>query len=174
MGAALPPEQITRPAQAKVDAVAALTATAYARAATLDLTPEESEKLQADFPDEAFKPGAAGKESLDLSGARFLRDRFTQVFGMGRWAMFPGAAGREPVRTQKTVEGSRVYVEAKTRWSGDVLRGRGHVGRRWNTTRATMRRITADASKAPSCRQFRRCAKEFGIGLQAWKKDSAE
>ena len=76
VGAALPPEQIRAPitaAQAKVDAVAALTATAYARAATLELTPEESDKLQADFGDEAFKPGAGGKEMLLYIEHAFLR-----------------------------------------------------------------------------------------------------
>ena len=63
MAPALPPEQIRppiTPAQAKVDAIANLTMSAYAKAGTLQFTREEIDALAADFPDEAFQPGAAG------------------------------------------------------------------------------------------------------------------
>ena len=62
-------------AQAKIEAVAQLTAAAYSKASELKLTPEEIKALQADFPDEAFKSGAAGKEALIYIEHAFLRDR---------------------------------------------------------------------------------------------------
>jgi hypothetical protein len=170
-GAAQPPEP-ARPAitaaQAKVDAVAALTATAYARAATLELTPEESEKLQADFPDEAFKPGAGGKESLIYIEHAFLRDRFTQVFGMGRWAMVPRSRWAEPFKTGKGVDGSRVYVEAML-----VIRGcfvAEAIGE-MEYYPSNGSQNYGDAVEGAESAAFRRCAKKFGVGLQAWKKD---
>jgi hypothetical protein len=172
VGAALPPEQITRApitaAQAKVDAVAALTATAYARAATLDLSPEESDKLQADFPDEAFKPGAAGKENLLYVEHPFLRERFTQVFGMGKWAMVPRSRWAEPFKTQKGVDGSRVYVEAML-----VIRGcfvAEAIGE-MEYYPSNGSQNYGDAVEGAESAAFRRCAKKFGVGLQAWKKD---
>src|ERR1035437_7396338 len=73
--------------QAKIDAIADLTHSAYQKAATLKITAEESDTLRKDFPDEAFKPGAAGKENLIYIEHAFLRDRFTEVFGMGTWAI---------------------------------------------------------------------------------------
>ena len=75
--------------QAKIDAIADLTHSAYQKAATLKITAEESDALRKDFPDEAFKPGAAGKENLIYIEHAFLRDRFTEVFGMGQWAIIP-------------------------------------------------------------------------------------
>ena len=64
------------PAQARVESVARTMDAAMNRASTLTLTPEENAALEADFPDEAFKPGAAGKENLIYIEHAFLRDRF--------------------------------------------------------------------------------------------------
>ena len=105
-------------AQAKVEAIADLTHSAYQKAGTLQLTKEETDALQADFPDEAFKTGAAGKENLIYIEHAFLRERFSKVFGMGQWAIItrrtwsgsfvlpPNSQRREPTEVVK------VYVEA--------------------------------------------------------------
>jgi hypothetical protein len=174
VGAALPASEIKPPitaAQAKVDAVAALTMTAYERAATLDLTPEEAKALQADFPDEAFQPGAAGKEHLIYVEHAYLRDRFNSVFGMGKWAIVPRNRWSEPFKTQKGDEGSRVYVEAML-----VVRG-CFVGEAVGAMEYYPKNASqnyGDAVEGAKTAAFRRCAKEFGVGLQAWKKDFCE
>src|SRR6185369_3356162 len=89
------------PAQAKIDAVANLTMKAYERASTLQLTPEEIAGLKADFPDEAFKPGAGGKEHLIYIEHAFLRDRLTEVLGLGQWAIVPRNRWAEDFTTAK-------------------------------------------------------------------------
>jgi hypothetical protein len=166
------PEPVTKPpitaAQAKVEAIADLTHSAYQKAGTLNLTKEESEQLQADFPDEAFKPGAAGKENLIYIEHAFLRDRFIKVFGMGGWALIPRSRWAEPFITAKGVEGSRVYVEAML-----VVRGvfvAESVGEMEYYPKNAAQNY-GDAVEGATTAAFRRCAKNFGVGLQAWKKD---
>lgn len=162
--------QIT-PAQAKVEAVASLTMSAYQRAATLQLTPEESAALSADFPDEAFQPGAAGKENLIYIEHAHLRDRFNAVFGLGQWAIIPRNRWNEPFRTLRGTEGERVYVEAML-----VVRG-CFVGEAVGAMEYYPKNESqnyGDAVEGAKTAAFRRCAKEFGVGLQAWKKEWCE
>ena len=171
VGPALAPADIKAPmtpAQGKVDAIASLTMAAYQKAATLVITKEESDQLRADFPDEAFKPGAGGKEHLIYIEHAYLRDRFTQVFGMGQWALIPRNRWAEPFKTQKGVEGSRVYVEAML-----VVRGCfvGEAIGEMEYYPSNGSQNYGDATEGAKTAAFRRCAKEFGVGLQAWKKD---
>ena len=158
-------------AQAKVEAVAALTMSAYEKAATLELTPEETAALQADFPDDAFQPGAGGKEHLIYVEHAHLRDRFNQVFGMGKWAIVPRNRWAEPFKTSKGDEGSRIYVEAML-----VVRG-CFVGEAVGAMEYYPKNAAqnyGDAVEGAKTAAFRRCAKEFGVGLQAWKKEFCE
>lgn len=163
-------------AQAKVEAIANLTMAAYEKAATLHLTPEESQALQADFPDEAFQPGAAGKESLIYIEHAHLRDRFTQVFGLGQWAIIPRNRWAEPFTVparydKPAVEGQRIYVEAML-----VVRG-CFVGEAVGAMEYYPKNNAqnyGDAVEGAKTAAFRRCAKEFGVGLQAWKKEWCE
>ena len=166
--AATKPNAPITAAQAKVEAIADLTHSAYQKAGTLNLTKEESEQLQADFPDEAFKPGAAGKENLIYIEHAFLRDRFIKVFGMGGWALIPRSRWAEPFITAKGVDGSRVYVEAML-----VVRGvfvAESVGEMEYYPKNAAQNY-GDAVEGATTAAFRRCAKNFGVGLQAWKKD---
>lgn len=159
--------QITA-AQAKVDAVAALTMSVYERAATLELTPEEAAKLQADFPDEAFQPGAGGKDHLIYIEHAHLRDRFNSVFGMGKWAIVPRNRWQEPFTTGKGTEGIRLYVEAML-----IVRGcfvSESVGSMEYYPKNESQNY-GDAVEGAETAAFRRCAKKFGVGLQAWKKE---
>lgn len=161
-------EQPITPAQAKVNAIAELTMSAYQRAAMLDLTDQEAEALQADFPDEAFKPGAGGKEHLIYIEHAFLRDRFNAVFGMGKWAIVPRNRWAESFRTSKGTPGERVYVEAML-----IVRG-CFVGEAVGAMEYYPNNESqnyGDAVEGAKTAAFRRCAKEFGVGLQAWKKD---
>lgn len=163
------------PEQAKVNAIADLTASAYARASQLPLTPDESKALQADFPDEAFKPGAAGKENLIYIEHAFLRDRFNQVFGLGGWAIIPRSRWAEDFsftnKYNKVVEASRVYVEAMLLARGCfVAEAVGEMVYYKNNDSQNY----GDAVEGAKTAAFRRCAKELGVGLQAWKKDWCE
>src|SRR4051812_10178226 len=81
--------QVSAVAQAKTDAIAALTQSAYARASDLRLTKEETDIVNADFPDEAFRAGAGGKDNLIYIEHAYLRDRLNQAFGPGQWAIVP-------------------------------------------------------------------------------------
>ena len=174
---AIAPPAMT-PAQAKVDAIASLTMKAYERAAELDLTPEESAALQADFPDDAFQPGAAGKENLIYIEHAHLRDRFNAVFGMGKWAIVPRNRWAEPFTipanpkyNKLETEGSRVYVEAML-----VVRGcfGGEAVGAMEYYPKNAAQNYGDAVEGAKTAAFRRCAKEFGVGLQAWKKEWCE
>lgn len=166
----VPPAGITA-AQAKVDAVANLTMKAYERASLLDLTTEETAALQADFPDEAFKPGAAGKEHLIYIEHAFLRDRLNQVIGCGKWALVPRSRWAEDFRTFKGGDASRVYVEAMLLIRGCfVSESVGEMVYYKNNDRENY----GDAVEGAKTAALRRCCKELGIGLQAWKKDFGE
>ena len=90
---------------------------AYAKASTLSLTPEEIAGFKKDFPDEAFKTGAAGKENLLYLEHAFLRDRFNEVVGPGQWSIVPRNRWGEdfiiPATDRKPeVQACRIYVEA--------------------------------------------------------------
>lgn len=174
VGQALPPEQIKppiTPAQAKVDAIANLTMKAYERAGTLVLTPDEVTKLQAEFPDEAFKPGAAGKENLIYIEHAFLRDRLNQVIGPCQWSIVPRNRWAEPFRTAKGVEGNRVYVEAML-----IIRGAfcAEAVGDMDYYPSNNQQNYGDAVEGAKTAALRRCCKEIGIGLQAWKRDWCE
>lgn len=173
--AAVPEKPAVTAAQAKIEAIADLTKSAYARASELQLTQEESDALQADFPDEAFKPGAAGKENLIYIEHAFLRDRLNKVFGIGRWAIIPRNRWAEDYsfvnKYNKTVEASRVYVEAMllvrgcfcSESVGEMVYYKNNEGQNY-----------ADAVEGAKTAALRRCCKELGVGLQAWKKDWCE
>ena len=155
-------------AQAKIEAVAQLTAAAYSRASELRLTPDEIGALQAEFGDEAFKPGAAGKENLLYIEHAFLRDRLNQVIGPGQWALIPRSRWAEDFTTRDNKPGSRVYVEAMLLVRGCfVAEAVGEM--EYYPHNASQN--YGDAVEGAKTAALRRCCKEFGIGLQAWKKD---
>lgn len=155
-------------AQAKVEAVAQLTMTAYAKASQLVLTPEECEKLQSDFPDDAFRSGAGGKENLIYIEHAHLRDRLNQVFGPGQWAIVPRNRWSEDFTTQGNKPGVRIYVEAMLCIRGCFVAEAVGDMEYYPHNAGTNYGDCVEGAKS-GC--LRRCAKELGIGLQAWKKD---
>lgn len=164
----------TTAAQAKTDAIATLTLSAYQKASQLALSDEEVKALLADFPDDAFKPGAAGKEHLLYIEHAHLRDRLNSVFRPGQWAIVPRSRWAEQFRTKPSrdntegLEASRVYVEAMlcirgcfaAEAVGEMEYYPHNAGQNYG-----------DAVEGAKTAALRRCAKELGIGLQAWKKD---
>jgi len=174
IGSALEPSEIKVPmtaAQAKVDAVASLTMKAYDRASTLQLTDAEIAAIQSEFPDEAFLPGAAGKDHLIYIQHSYLRDRLNQVFRPGQWSIVPRSRWAEDFTTQKGNPASRVYVEAML-----VIRGcfvAEAVGEMEYFPNNASQNY-GDACEGAKTAALRRCCKELGIGLQAWKKDWCE
>lgn len=163
------------PEQAKVDAIASLTMSAYAKASELKLTPEEIAGLQKEFPDEAFRTGAAGKESLLYIEHAHLRDRLNQVLGVGQWAVIPRKRWGEDFVIQKRnepdVQACRIYVEAMLMIRGCfVAEAVGDMTYYKNNQSQNY----GDAVEGAKTAAFRRCAKELGVGLQAWKKDWCE
>jgi hypothetical protein len=164
------PGHIT-PAQAKVDAIASLTMKAYDRASMLQITQEETAALCEDFPDEAFQPGAAGKEHLLYLQHSWLRERFSKVFGMGQWAIVPRKRWEEPFKTNNGKDASRVYVEAMLLVRGCFV---GEAVGEMEYFPHNASQNYGDAVEGAKTAAFRRCAKEFGVGLQAWKKEWCE
>lgn len=155
-------------AQSRIDAVAELTKVAVAKAGTLQLTPEESKALSADFGDECFRPGAAGKEHLIYIEHASLRDRFNSVLGLGQWAMIVRETWNEDFRSPKGTPGVRVYSRVML-----IVRG-CYVGEAvgdMDYYPGNAAQNYGDAFEGAKTAAFRRCAKEFGIGLQAWRKD---
>jgi Mitochondrial genome maintenance MGM101. len=161
-------KQAMTPAQAKIDAVASLTMKAYDRASQLILSDQEIASLAAEFPDEAFLPGAAGKENLLYIQHACLRDRLNQVFRPGQWSIVPRNRWAEPFKTLKGIEASRVYVEAMLIIRGCfVAEAVGEMEYYPNNASQNY----GDAVEGAKTAALRRCCKELGIGLQAWRKD---
>ncbi len=155
-------------AQAKVEAVASLTMAAYQKASQLVLTPEEIEKLSAEFPDEAFSTGAGGKENLIYIGHAHLRDRLNQVFKPGQWAIVPRSRWQSEFKTQKGDVGIKIYVEAMLLIRGCfVAEAVGDMDYFPHNVATNY----GDAVEGAKSACLRRCCKELGIGLQAWKKE---
>lgn len=162
-------------AQAKVEAVANLTFKAYERASMLTLTQEESAALQQPFDDADFLPGAAGKENLIYIQHSALRDRLNKVIGLGQWSIIPRNRWNEKFtfyskndRCQK--EADRVYVEAMLLIRGAfVAEAVGDMAYYPNDSTNY-----GDAVEGAKTAAFRRCAKELGVGLQAWDKTWCE
>lgn len=159
------------PQQARVDAVAALTTVAVSRAATLQLTPEETKSLVADFPDSDFQTGAGGKEALIYIQHAALRDRLNTVLGLGQWATIVRETWNEDFVSGKGTNGTRVYARAMllvrgcyvAEAVGDMDYYPGNAAQNYG-----------DAFEGSKTAAFRRCAKEFGVGLQAWRKEWCE
>jgi hypothetical protein len=162
----------TTSAQARVDSVSRTMDNAMNKASTLVLSPEEVAALKADFPDDAFKPGAAGKESLIYIEHAHLRDRLDSALGMGQWALLrtrPHWA--EEFVTQKNEKATRIYADCcllvrgcmVAEAIGDMVYYPNNASQNYG-----------DAAEGAVTAAFRRCAKQFGVGLQAWKKDFGE
>lgn len=155
-------------AQAKIEAIAGLTMSAYANASLLKLSEEEVKGLQADFPDEAFLPGAAGKEHLIYIQHAWLRDRLNTILGVGQWSIIPRNRWAEPFQTGQGKDGSRVYVEAMLMIRGCFVAE--SIGEMEYYPHNPSQNY-GDAVEGATTAALRRCCKQLGVGLQAWRKE---
>ncbi len=159
------------PAQARDSAVAAVTTTAYARAGELVLTKEENDALEEFFPDSAFRKGAAGDDRLIYIQHAHLRDRLNKVIGRGQWAMVKRSMWTKESRTSKggvciTVF-SEVMLVVRGCYVGEAVGAAAYYPDNAKTSED-------DAIEGSKSAAFRRLAKDFGIGLQAWDKGWTE
>ncbi len=165
-------QQRTASAQARVEAVADLIKTAMPKAGTLQLTTDESKALLADFPDSDFQPGAGGKEQLLYIEHSALRDRFNSVLGLGQWVMICRETWNEDFETAKEKKkGVRVYARCML-----LIRG-CYVGESVGDMDYFPHNAAqnyGDAFEGAQTAALRRCAKNFGVGLQAWRKGFSE
>ncbi len=167
-----PHEPTVTPAQARVDAVAALTMSAYANASMLKLTPEETKALQADFEDSAFRGGAGGKESLIYLEHPYIRDRLNEVLGIGQWSIVPRSRWTENFTTSQGKPGVKVYVEGMLVVRGCFVDEAVGDMDYYPSNPATN---LGDAVKGAKSQILRRTAADgLGVGLQAWKKGWCE
>lgn len=161
------------PQQARIEAVGNVLHKAIEKASTLCLTSDESKALQADFPDEAFTLGAGGDPNLIYIEHPDLRDRFNQVLGLGQWAVIRSRPHWAELftyydkHTKSEKQGTRIYSDCALVIRGCfVSEAIGSMDYYPN-----QRTNFGDAAEGADSAAFRRCAKKFGVGLQAWKKD---
>ena len=169
----VPESRIVTPAQAKIEAVAELERTAYARASLLGekLTPDESKALLEDFPDHAFRPGAAGKENLIYLEHPYLRWRLTSVLGIGSWSLICRALWKEDYsyfdNKGKECFATRVYADCFLVVRGCLAgEGIGSMDYFHNNPAVTY----GDAVEGAKSQALRLACKALGIGLQPWLK----
>lgn len=155
------------PAQARVEAVAALLHKAYEKAGAAPITLEEAKALTAPFGDEDFYRGAGGKDDLIYIQHASLRGRLNSVLGPGQWALVVRDKWAEDYRTARGTSATRVYCEAvliiRGAYAGEAI---GDMSYFKNNESSNY----GDAYEGAKSGALRRAVKELGIGLQAWDK----
>ena len=99
------------PEDSRSQAVASFLNTAYEKASTLQLTPDESVKLLAKFDDECVLRGAQGDQDLLYISHIHLSNRLNEVIGIGQWAMLRRNIRQEDTETAKGTKMTRIYFE---------------------------------------------------------------
>jgi len=160
-------EAIERPA-----AIQQLLAQATLKASTLILTKAEQKELRADFPDSDFQRGAGGDTNLLYLEHSAIRNRLSDVIGLGQWSFEIIRSWQEDFSAGNPPKPAvRVYVEGMLLIRGakvGVAIGDG------NYFKSNAKGNYGDAYESAKTAAFRRCAKDFGIGLQALSKDWCE
>ena len=167
------------PQEARTQSVNELLETAYQKASMLVLTGDEKKRLEADFDDADFVRGAGGDQEKIYLEYTALKKRLNEVIGLGQWCVInrrswneefttPGrpAIGKMPAKPATI--GVHVYCDA-------VLLIRGHfVGEAVGEMTYYKNNAASnysDAYEGSKTAAFRRCCKDFSIGLQAYSKD---
>lgn len=143
---------------------------AYAKASTLTLTADEAKALAEDFPDDAFRTGAQGKANLIYIEHAFLRQRLNQVLGVGASVPIRRREWTEQFTYKKDGQekgGVTIYVDLVLIVRGCVV-GEAIGDAVYYPDNAST--SYSDALESAKSAAFRRCCKEFGVGLQAWMK----
>lgn len=162
------------PAEARNSSVAAVLDLAYRNASNLKLTPEESQALAADFPDDAFRLGAGGDDNLLYLEHAYLRRRLNDVLGIGAATPIRRREWAEEFtyfKDRQEKKGVRVYVDLILLVRGCVV-GEAIGDAVYYPDNA--KQNYSDALESAKSNAFRRCCKEFGVGLQPWTKGYCE
>lgn len=161
------PEMIQRP-----EAIQQLLVQATLKASTLILTKDEQKQLRADFPDSDFQRGAGGDNNLLYLEHSAIRNRLSDVIGLGQWSFEIIRSWSEDFQAGNPPKPAvRVYVEGMLLIRGSkvgVAIGDG------NYFKSNAKGNYGDAYESAKTAAFRRCAKDFGIGLQCFSKDWCE
>jgi len=172
--AVVPVEIVNPPApvQQRPEAINQLLAQATLKASTLVLTKAEQKELRADFPDSDFQRGAGGDTNLLYLEHSALRNRLSDVIGLGQWSFEIIRSWQEDFTAGNPPKPAvRVYVEGMLLIRGakvGVAIGDG------NYFKSNAKGNYGDAYESGKTAAFRRCAKDFGIGLQCFSKDWCE
>lgn len=162
------------PAQARIEAVADVLHKGYENASTLVLTPDEAKALSADFPDEAFSLGAGGDPNLVYIEHAYLRQRLNQVLGVGAAVPIKRRDWGEEFeyfKDGKRAKAVRIYADVVLLVRGCVVgEAVGEAIYYPNNAKSNF----GDALESARSNAFRRCCKDFGVGLQAWMKGWCE
>lgn len=157
----LPKIRELTPQQARNESIANTLDAAYAKASMLQLSPEEAQKLAADFPDEDIRTGARGDDKLIYLEHAAVRRRMLEVFGPGQW----------------TIINRRSWLDEGAGWlyADIVLVCRGcFVGECIGASRYSSKNARtnyADAVKGAESDALGRIAgTALGVGLQLWSK----
>lgn len=164
-------QQNQSPAIAKENSISELLADAYKRSSQIPITPQESEALLADFHDADFVRGAGGDNNLLYLDQSALRQRFNKVLGVGQWSVITVRSWSEDYKTAKGQDASRVYCEAVLLVRGCVA---GSAIGSMDYFKGNAAQNYGDAFEGSKTAALRRCAKEFGVGLQCYSKEWCE
>lgn len=160
------------PAIERPAAIQQLLAQATLKASTLILTKAEQKELRADFPDGDFQRGAGGDTNLIYLEHSAIRNRLSDVIGLGQWSFEIIRSWSEDFQAGNPPKPAvRVYVEGMLLIRGakvGVAIGDG------NYFKSNAKGNYGDAYESAKTAALRRCAKDFGIGLQAFSKDWSE
>jgi hypothetical protein len=165
------PEEPTTAAQARTDAVAHLTMSAYALAGQLPLTEDERRKLIEPFPDDDFRSLELDKQIFIYLEHASLRMRLNQVLGIGQWALIQRSrtaqSFKQYKRSGEIVDAVHVFAECML-----VIRGgfAGEATGEMTYYPANQSTHYGDCVEGAKSAALRLCCKELGIGLQAWDK----
>ncbi len=133
------------------------------------LKPEEMKALMADFPDSDFQRGAGGNQKLIYLEHVALRRRLSEVAGLGQWRFEVVKSWSEDFTAGNPPKpATRIYIEGRLIIRGVQFGSAIGDGVYYKSNAASN---YGDGYESAKTYCFRRCCKDFGIGLQAFSKD---
>ena len=139
---------------------------------TLVLKAEEMKALTADFPDSDFQRGAGGDVKLIYLEHVALRRRLNEVVGLGQWRFEVAKSWTEDFSAGTPPKPAvRIYIEGRLIIRGVQFGSAIGDGVYYKSNAASN---YGDGYESAKTYSFRRCCKDFGIGLQAFSRDFCE
>lgn len=166
------PERKKTIQESRDESVMKLLEKAYENASQLKLTADEQKALLEDFPDYCFQRGANGDNNLLYLEHEALRNRLSNVLGLGQWKQVIRRNWEEEFTSGNPPSVSkRIYIDM-------VLLVRGCVVAEAIGNGVYMpknpRDTYGDGFEKAKTNAFRLCCKEWGLGLQCYSKDWCE